>query len=356
MVLIGIAGFGLWAFMSIVRSATASGRARMAVAAWGVLGIAVAVLLVASGLATEWASLFRWTPGWAYRTANELAYYEGRLIGPYPILWTLLPIAGLIAIKRQRDAGLMCLIVFATGFVLHSLAAAKADRYFAYLMPFFFAIWGLALADLLPRVGRLVNDAAGIIIGATAPARLTRALGVMLLAAALTFVLMGNPAFLQMYRLVSGSQNAANSRIANWTAARDSLQSLFAQAPVVVTPNSVHALYYLGRYDFEFRRTGVFETYSSSEFGIDPRTGRPTISELESLQLVMSCFPTGLFVTENGRWRNAVEGINDKAADFLVANSEEIELNPEWNIRAFRWDQPSTASQPDCSVTKGRRR
>ncbi len=55
----------------------------------------------------------------------------------------------------------------------------------------------------------------------------------------------------------------------------------------------------------------------------------------------MSCFPTGIFFTENWRWRNSMEGINDEAADFLIANSEEIDLKPEWNIRAFRWDQYS---------------
>ncbi len=356
MVLIGIAGFGTWALITIVRSAFAKGEARLAVAAFAALAVGLVIILVVSGKGAYWISLYRWTPGWAIETANEIGHYEGRLIIPYPTLWTLFPVAGLLAIKRQRDAGLMCLIVFATGLGLHSFAAPKADRFFAYLLPFFFAMWGFALAEILPQINRLATHVIRIVIGAAAPDRLTRTFAVTLLAAVISFTLVSNPAFLQMYRIASGSP-MARWQSPNWNAASDTLKSLFAQSSVVVTPNSVHALYYLGRYDLEFRRTAVYETFSSSEFGIDPRTGRPNISTLESLQLVMSCYPTGVFITENLRWRNSMEGINDEAADFLIANSEEIVLKPEWYIRAFRWDRsPTTPSQPDCSRTRGARR
>ena len=111
----------------------------------------------------------------------------------------------------------------------------------------------------------------------------------------------------------------------------------------------MHAVYYFGRYDYQISRYRVTETDTGSEFGRDPRTGRYVISTVDSLRLILACYDRGLFLGNPYQWHHPVMGINEEAADLLIANAQEIPVPAEWNLRAYAWERPSAAKPDECA-------
>jgi hypothetical protein len=339
---IGMVALALWAGFTFVSGGQQS-RRRWRMLGLGALGLIVATLLVTTGALENLIGRYTWIPGWAAETTDRATAYHHLFRGSYPTLYTLLPIAALIAIARVPHVGSFAVVVFVTCFVLLSIAPAKADRYIAFTIPFFCVVWGIAISELMPALRKLAvramtsySDRVGGI--PYQPVAAAAALGVALL-----FVVATNPAFSQTLSLLAGKKPDGGiwATDASWKAAAGTLRDLIETADVVVTPNSLHALYYVGTYDFEYRRTGVYETLTGQEFGIDPRTGRRVIATAASLERLMACYPTGLVFSEAARWRH-VTGIDVEAADLLAAAATEVELPARWRIRAFRWE-----TQPD---------
>jgi hypothetical protein len=135
------------------------------------------------------------------------------------------------------------------------------------------------------------------------------------------------------------------------------------EADVVATSNGLYALYYLDRYEIDISPSQIAESATGKEFGQDVRTGRYVISTAESLDLIMSCHASGLYISDSiWRWRNPNVGVTDEVADFLISHSEVVEVPEDWMLRVYRWQRPEGVPLPEnCSLlpdltrlTKGR--
>ena len=72
------------------------------------------------------------------------------------MLWSLLPVAGLFALTRRTVPALFCICTFGTVVILLSVAGMKMPRYLHFAMPFFFALWGIAVAEAVPLARGMV--------------------------------------------------------------------------------------------------------------------------------------------------------------------------------------------------------
>lgn len=314
------------------------------------LGIAVVGTLVlwkAGVLASLWES-YRWTPLWSLERANDVQWYEAVVRGHYPALWSLLPVAAIVAYRRSATLTWLCLAAFLVPLAVLSGAGAKAERYVVPVLPGFFVLWGVALADLVPRLTAWARDA----VARTWPgmrARWREALGVALAAASLLFVAATNPGFLQLREVVRGQTYSRDrpssgwgTPPAEWDGLRETLGPHLTGVDVVVTANSLQTLYHLGDYDYAFRPTAVLETVGSEQFGLDPRTGRQVVSTLESLLAIVERHPSGLVFGETWRWSGGtpVEGFAADVEAYIEAHMVEVATPPASNVRAYVWGAP----------------
>jgi hypothetical protein len=150
----------------------------------------------------------------------------------------------------------------------------------------------------------------------------------------------------------SSASMASGPARADWAAVRAPLAPWLDNASLVLTSHDVETLYWLGRYDIVINANRISEIASSiadperrAEFGIDRRTGRPVISEPDSLRLLMSCYPDGLIVTDAAYFRRD-EAIVDSVADLIEAETVLIDLPPEARILAFRWEHSAPSPVP----------
>jgi hypothetical protein len=109
----------------------------------------------------------------------------------------------------------------------------------------------------------------------------------------------------------------------------------------VVTSNSVKAIYYLGRYDFELNATIVPETESGTEFGRDGRTGGQAIGTADSIRQVLSLPGRTLVVIESSKIGRA-SGVNKEAFAVVESHCSELAIAPHEGVRAWWCVTPSS--------------
>src|SRR3546814_1274283 len=163
------------------------------------LGVVAVAVLLQTGMLAELFEMYRSTPLWGAEDKDNVQFYVRLFLNDYPTFWTLLPVAALIALARRPEPGRLCIVAFATAFVLHSFAGMKHERYIYYAMPFFFVIWGIALAELLPHLRRLVVWSVDQILHLQRPSP------------ARTWL--NRAAFAQILFLVMGSQDRKRTRL-----------------------------------------------------------------------------------------------------------------------------------------------
>ena len=353
---IGLAALGAWVAVELasrpaVRQALLSRRYWPFTAA-AVLLVLAGVFFLAQGGTLErlWRS-YQNALLWNQSTQDAFRFYHYLYLEQYPTLWTLLPLGALFVIVRRPRLGLFCVVTFATALILHSFAGTKWERYFYYAMPFFFVMWGIVLAEMIPPVRALLRRVAERAFQAPSPrlATWTEWGGLVAVAA---FLIASNSAFPETARTLLTHPKWPEER-RNWAAAAERLKPSIDEAAVLVTTNAMMTLYYLGRYDVSINRSDLKDIAPDTEFVADPRTGGRMISTADSMRLVLTCYPDGLFVTNLRGWRHPLFGINDQAADLLVAQAEEIALPEEWLIRAFRWrhaDWDAGRLPPECAA------
>jgi 4-amino-4-deoxy-L-arabinose transferase-like glycosyltransferase len=95
---------------------------------------------------------------WGLERADNLRFYHWLLNDEYSFLWTLFPVAVLLALANRWKAGLLFTVVFGVAFLGHSIAAWKAERFLFYALPALFAIWGLAAQETMPWLWRRLED------------------------------------------------------------------------------------------------------------------------------------------------------------------------------------------------------
>jgi hypothetical protein len=141
---------------------------------------------------------------------------------------------------------------------------------------------------------------------------------------------------------------------ADWVGMKAPLAPWLDTASIVLTSHDVETVHGLGRYDIVINANRMSEISprpwseqvgSGNEFGIDRRTGRPVISQPESLRLVMSCYPDGLILADRDYFRRD-EGITEAVADVIERQTVAIDLPSQSGVLAFRWQHPVADPPP----------
>jgi hypothetical protein len=348
--LVGIGALGLW--VTVRRAANHTQNTRMAFGPFRLLLGASAVAFMAVGvvalawlsghLASLW-SLFQYADLWAAGDVGNVRYYHWALLEQYPTLWTLYPVAVLLAVKRNPRVAIFCTLLFCAALVVHSLAAWKHPRYMLYAMPFFFMISGVAAAAGLAYLRAATEAVFNRIL--LVPASTAPAVATMIAGACLVYALAGNPGFGVGLRDAFGmNERPWMHSQTQWNEAAQLLSPLVADASVVVSSHEFAALYYMGRADIGLSATRLG---SRNEFAVFPKLARPEVSSRESLRRIVDCYQDGIVIVESHQWGHPAL-VPPDAAEFLAANLEEVRLPDGLGVRAFRWMDGGGASLESC--------
>lgn len=315
-------------------------------------GILAAVVALESGIAQEMLRRYRWTPVHSESVSDQIWYYHLRLIERYPTLWPLFPFTVLLALASTPRPTLFCLAVFVPALAVLSFGAMKHTHYIYFLQPFLFVIWGIALARAWRLLRRCTVASADRALRQVAPALAGRPARAVLIAGAVLFLLVANGAPARTLLKPFGVALGKTERATDWTTASTLLEPWLRSASVILTANDLHALYYLGDYDFALNASLVSETPSGQEFARDLRTGRPAVGAPESLERILRCYPSGLILTDTFSWREP-RAITDPMANLIVARTEPIALPGRLRLKAFAWQHQENAEPPaaaDCAA------
>ena len=304
------------------------------------------VAMIQSGLAFEYLRRFQSVPMWASEHQDALGYYFRRLERAYPVLVALSPVAAVLAIARNGRVAVFCVILFCVPFLLHSLAAFKAERFLSYAMPFFFAIWGMAVVAAGPALFRTAETAVAHFLAAKARPSLLR-LGAGLLLVVMTGgVVYATPALVDAYQLVRPGHPPPLDWRPNWVDARPLLAGPADSASIVMGTFGPSVLYNLGRLDVVVG--DQVSIYNGGEFAEARQLGRPAISSPESLETLIRCHRSGLVVVDWNLW-GAEWGMSQQLIAVVTDRAEPIPLPSGWGIHAYRWDREEPIESPeDC--------
>jgi hypothetical protein len=358
--IVGIAGLGVWVLLVGIPEAfrQVSGPGRRAWLVGGLLALALAAVavFVLSGSGERLRTMAGAADLWAMGSVDHTRYYHDRLLGQYPTLWTLFPLALLIAASSRWRAALLCASVFGVTFVALSMVAWKVERYIFFALPMFFAVWGIALGTAMPWLADRARTALRAASGRALPPRLESTAVAIALAAVALFAAFGNSA--SSYALKIMTTDDAEWRApdayrgnSDWVAAGTVLAPDLAQADAVLGSYDVTAIYGLGRLDYLLRRVGSTDG-DVPDFHVRSKSGVPIVSTPEALDLVMSCHRSGLVFIEEGHY-GAEWSVTLDLVRHLEANGERLELPEKWRLIAFRWAAPEVASIGSCDDLLG---
>jgi 4-amino-4-deoxy-L-arabinose transferase-like glycosyltransferase len=353
--LIAVGGLGAWAAAMLLPRLPALSSQRPELR-WflvlvGLVLVASVVWLITSGTAAGHWQVYRRVLPWSEPGTTGNRWYVYWLGSQYPVLWVLFPIAAVFAISRFTRLAIFALWMFGSAFVIISFGGSKADRYLYFAMPFFFLLWGLALATLLPALLSAAERGLETIAGRHLSPWLRRATAVALAAITILFAASQTGALRTSLRLVFPGGGERPYRMADWPLALSELRPLVDSADVVVSSYLLKPIYYLGRGDVTLSRTEVAELETMlghpAEFTIDPSTGRPAISTPESLRRVMDCYESGVVLTEEYHLNRAIL-VTEETTAFLFANTTEFPMPPDSWVRAFRWRHSVSPEGAEC--------
>ncbi len=311
---------------------------------------ALGVLLAGAGALglPEWVlERFERVDVWALGRAENPRFYHWLLTDQYGFLWVLFPVAGLVAFIARWRAALFFGSVLLVALLAHSAAAWKAERYVFYAMPALFALWGIAVGELLPRLLALLRERLSSVLPASWPGWIPRLLVLGSVAVALLFAMTGLPAYTytrQIYLSGDSSWERPPDHLgewyrghADWAAVQDRLRQLANQAEVVVAEPDLKAVYYLGDLDFVLYASFVDVPWGpNGEFGNWWKVGRPVVGRPESLARIHECFRSGLVVAERHVWGWS-GGVPEPTAEWIAAHAEPVELPESAGLLAYRW-------------------
>ncbi len=348
--MIGLAGLGVWLVLAVGipwLSAQDTRRRHTALAVVGGLVLLAGVAFLLSGEAEALLKNYRWAPLWNRAHRNEFWYYHIYFVQRWPTLWSLTPLAILLALVHRPRPAVLCMCVFVVSFVLLSFGGMKDPRYMFFPLPFLFVLWGIALAKAVDVLYPWLVDATDRVLRRLAPHLAGRAVRIGLIGAGVAFLVASNGGAIKALlslggtRLIAaegGVEVNADAGRADWAAVRDNLTPLLDTASIILTARDVQFLHYLGDYDIALNSNRLTEI-PGGEFDLDPRTGQVVIGTANAIGRIIACFPSGLIVTDAGSWRSAV-GIKDAVADRIEAETMEVALPPEAHVLAFRWEHP----------------
>jgi hypothetical protein len=322
-----------------------------------VLLIGGAVLVVAAVALTDVLELgweyYRYTPLFNMANQNEFWFYHVRFLLFYSTLWSLVGLLAVFAVVHSPRLAWFAIVVFSVSFLLISFAGPKNTRYVSFAPPFLAIVWGLGLAYVLPPLRRFVAATWARFTETLAlPQRLGSIVGAAFAAATLAIVVLTNPFWLRTATMIADVALPGENPTPDWRFAREALAPWTASAEIMVTMDDLAAMYFLGRADVNFNPSKLYELPLDEhhEFVIDFRTGRPTISEAESLEHLIECFQSGFVVSPISRWEDPLL-ISEEVHAIVAKYAKPIELPAESRLYAWGWERAEpTAPRPDyCS-------
>ncbi|MDQ2929248.1 MAG: glycosyltransferase family 39 protein [Gemmatimonadota bacterium] len=354
--IVGIAGVLAWALLDRARATLSRSHIPAALAAL-VIVAAIGLFALHRGLFANQLALFTYVDQWAAQNRHNVRFYHEIFLDQYATLWTLFPLLALLAIKRNARAALFALIPFVVAFVAHSLAAWKAERYLFSVMPLFFAIAGMGIAEgaarVRPALTSVVDSTLDWLAGRATTPR-ARQISLALLATVIAaFALIGNGATSYAIKMLRTSD--ADWQLAllyrgepDWDAAHATLAPAADSAAVVISSSELKSLYYLHRADV-LLGVGYLDSPRKPEYFIFRKLARPVVSTVASLEELRACYPTGLVVAEHGQWRTPWS-IQPAVADYIAATMDSVPLAPQTRLMAWRWRTPVADSAANCAT------
>jgi hypothetical protein len=235
----------------------------------------------------------------------------------------------------------------------------KSPRYLYFVMPFFFAIIGIAMAAIALPLRDAILEMIDRVLPPWLAASSVKRVRAALLVAGVLFLVGTNGAIVKSaliplgIRLRAGDDGPALTELetrAGWEVAQRSLQPAVDKASIVLTSRDLQSLYYFGRYDILISESHLSEV-GGAEFAVDDRTGHMVVGAPKSLNLIFDCYPDGIVIADLGGWRIPTV-INDPAADTIEARTRPVALNESSDILAFTWDHqgPPPRSGADCDA------
>lgn len=325
-------------------------RSWLVLAAVACLLAAIAVLRFAGPL------LFESVP-WAEQHRYDVAYYHSFFARDYRLLWFLLPAAAVAALARYPRPATFCLILFLFPVLVHSFGGMKAPRYIAYAFPFLLALWGLAIAAVVPGLAAAVDRLmAGV--GAILPIRLPQGLRALTVSAIVIVVAViaafANRGVLDPVRHVGRSavEILRNpSAVAEtppdrpWEGQIEALREAVGRPAFLGTADSFRTIYYLGGFDLWLAEP---TPQASDPFvpGLarDRRNGRAVSGDPGIVAAAIRCSENGVMLIPDYRWRDPA-GVSDPVADVIEARAERSP-NAVPGFQIFRWAHP--VEDPNC--------
>jgi hypothetical protein len=356
---VAVAGLLLWTGLIIgrrqlVRIRDRRARLRIVLAA-ATLAVVLAVAFAYTETAGTILERLRFADMWAEANRYNFRFYHFLLLDQYPALWATFPLAILAALAFRPRAALLCTCMFGIALVFHSVAAWKAERYIFYALPFFFALWGIAIQAALPwargRVGALLAWS----LRRPVSLRSTSAATYAFLIGCALFMAAGSGAASYSYKMLTVSDAdwrwflvAPYRGWPDWEAAARELEPVAREAEVVLASSEINALWALGRVDLILRRSR--RTAVLSEFERWWKVPVPVISTAESLNAVMACNESGLVVIERNHWRNDW-GVPAATADFILERLERVPLSDRYRLMAFTWEHAGGRTPKTCPTS-----
>jgi 4-amino-4-deoxy-L-arabinose transferase-like glycosyltransferase len=351
--IVGVAGVIAWACLDLARVRLT--RAQLAAAAVASALVALlALVAILHGAFARQLALFSYVDQWAAANRHNARYYHDIFLDQYATVWTLFPLLAILALYRNGRAALFCLVPFAIAFVVHSLAAWKAERYLFSVMPMFFAVAGIGIAEGAQRLRPAFEGALDWLAGSALSARARNRGTVLLFAAVAAFAAIGNGATSYSIKMLLTSD--ANWQLAllyrgqpDWDAARPVLAPLVDSSAVVISSSELKSLYYLHRVDVLLSVDYLGDPrHPGPEYTMFRKLARPVVSTTASLDQLRACFPTGLIVAEHGQWRTPWS-VQSGVADYIETTLDPVHLEPSTRLIAYRWSTSLPDSTANCA-------
>lgn len=325
----GAAAIGAGAVLLLDHWALAWGFARRN-PVWTIGG---AIVVVAGGLLAltylGFVDAMLEVPLWASWSANRPQYYLITLGQEAPLLWPLFPAALLVGFFAHRRLTVFCVVALSFALAVHSVAASKTLRYVYYALPFLCVVWGCALSGLYAAASRVQIRAPSPGSGTAAPLVLVVAVVVLILSQE------GQRTARLVVGRLTNEQTVNYDGESDWGPAVPALQPLVSSAERVVTSNSMKALYYFGRYDYDLNASIVLETATREEFGLDERTGRHAIGTARSVAQVLDMPGTTIVVLEEEKL-GIPAGVPADAVELIAAQCSILAVPAVAGVRAWR--------------------
>lgn len=357
--LIGLAAIAVWFCLAVGLPSWWSGGLGPRWRALAVIGAAAILAFIAADAAGVLDSLwqrYRWAPLHAAAHRNEVWFYHLLLLERYQAIWPFFPILALIALAVKPKPALFCFCIFTVIFVLESFGGMKDQRYLLFAMPFFYALCAIALAAILGRLWGVLSGAAERAAAALLPDALRRPAKWVALGATLLFLIGANGSTAKTALMFAGVRLSGDGDGigigkapdgADWSAASGPLRPWLEQASVVLTMGEEFTLYYLGDFDVLIDRNRAGEL-GEGEFVVDPRNGRPIVSEAASLERIFECYRDGVIIVDTDVWREP-NRVGEVMADLIEQRTTRVDLPTTPRIKLFHWEHPGSEMPERCA-------